>query len=302
MLQIVIIAWSQREGGVQQHAAPSFTLKSNHCMNIYNLHRMLQKEPSFGTFKLRTERDEYNVCSFYSGFGEGGYGGNYGRHVIGVSERVIALFLPKKAVASQYDQVLMYLASRILIREDGMEARTDKIVKFINQSRLEDDPDRLFNAVEDGLDAALGLNAEDQAVANQHLVKGYRYYVLELQEQIKELKTNPAQSAMLQDNEALKNKEVEVARLREMIDQVNQQLSINQAVGSQQNEMIDQLKADYIKIFGTLTDQIMALESELNAIKESSMQLVQDLNGAYADRLAYIQHLEQEIQNLKASQ
>jgi leucyl aminopeptidase (aminopeptidase T) len=52
---------------------------------------------------------------------------------------------------------------------------------------------------------------------------------------------------------------------------------------SEKDEIIATLKADYVKIFGTLTDQIGALQEELNEL-QSHTRLVNDLNIALADK------------------
>ena len=58
---------------------------------------------------------------------------------------------------------------------------------------------------------------------------------------------------------------------------------------NEKDELIETMKADYIKIFGTLTDQIMQLENELKNISESTQSFVDDLNGALSEKIARIQ-------------
>ena len=74
---------------------------------------------------------------------------------------------------------------------------------------------------------------------------------------------------------------------------------MTEAVTSQQQETIETLKADYVKIFGTLTEQIMTLENELGAIKESTQGLLHDLNNSLAQKIKKIQELEQELEEIK---
>jgi len=65
----------------------------------------------------------------------------------------------------------------------------------------------------------------------------------------------------------------------------------------QKDEEIETLKADYIKIFGTLTDQIMQLEEEIKGITESTQGLIADLNNALAEKIQKIRQLEDHIKN-----
>ncbi len=64
---------------------------------------------------------------------------------------------------------------------------------------------------------------------------------------------------------------------------------------NEKDELIETMKADYIKIFGTLTDQIMQLENELKNISESTQSFVDDLNGALSEKIARIQELEEQL-------
>ena len=64
---------------------------------------------------------------------------------------------------------------------------------------------------------------------------------------------------------------------------------------NEKDELIETMKTDYIKIFGTLTDQMANLENELKNIAESTQGLVNDLNVALSEKITLVQESEEQI-------
>lgn len=300
-----MIKWDQKEGGMQEYAYPNLKLKPKDAMNIYNLHRTRSILPGFASIRLKLDTGEqYNVCSFFSGFGgtsPDGFTGNYGKNTIGISEKVIALFLPMEIKSQEYWEVLMKISARILISQENIGARMEKIVKLIVRSGLVDKVDQLREYLESYMDRELGLNSEFLAIANDLEVKGLHHYILDLRDQIKHLTINPAATAFQADAQKIAQAKEDQQKIRDLLTQINQlntQKSVIQAVDSQKDELIETMKQDYVKIFGTLTDQIMQLEGEIKGISESTQGLLQDLNTALAEKIKYIQELEEQIKTL----
>jgi len=203
--------------------------------------------------------------------------------------------------SQEYWEILMKISARILLSQDGIGTRMEKITKLITRSALIDKVDQLREYLESNMDRELGLKAEDLAIVNDLEVKGLHHYVLDLRDQIKHLTINPAATAFQADAQKIAQAKEDQQKIRELLTQINQlstQKSVIEAVDTQKDELIETMKQDYIKIFGTLTDQIMQLESEIKGISESTQGLLQDLNTALAEKIRYIQELEEQVKTL----
>ena len=294
------IKWDQKLGGVLEYTYPSFVLKDKDCMNIYQMHRVSAGNkaaaiPNFGNLKIKSESGEYfNVVSFFSGFGgtsPDGFTANYGKETVGISEKVLCLFIPMEAKASDYEEVLARLAARVLLDTKNMENRVKQVGKLVEQSNLIAKPLDLYKFLEQNLDRSLGISKDDLINAFQNEAKALHYMMAEKNATIKDLTINPAGRAYCQDANRIQEAKESRNQLQAMITQITS-LSVS---SNQKDEQINQLKEDYIKIFGTLTDQILQLENELKGISDSTQALVSDLNVVLAEKIARIQQLEEQI-------
>jgi molybdopterin converting factor small subunit len=307
-IQLIVIKWDQKQGGVQEAAYPPIKIQSKDAMNIYNLHRTTSILPSFASVRINLENgQQYNVCSFFSGFGgtsPDGFTGNYGKDKIGISEKVIGLFLPMDFKSSAYWEILMKVAARILISAIDIPKRLEKIVKCIEKSGLFEKPKELGEYLDEKLDLELTINPADQKKVFEFESKGLHYLISDLQDQIKDLTINPAATAYKDNKQRISQAQEEQQSIKDLLGQITQlstQKTIIESVDSEKDELIETMKADYIKIFGTLTDQIVQLEEELKNISESTQSLVDDLNQALAEKIARVQELEEQIKTLNAA-
>lgn len=305
---LAVILWDQKLGGVLQRSRPYMNISDSTSMNLYNMHRVSNVNPAFGTIKIKLESgDHFNVCSFFTGYGAStspdGFTGNYGKNIIGVAERVICLFLPQDVKAEDYEEVLAKISARIVIDMDGMNQRIDRIGDLLSKADLIRKPDKLYEYLDNYLDNSLGLTAEQSAVARFLEVKALHYLLIDKKEHIKELTINPAKTAFIRDQQKIAETEEQKKQIQMLIKQITE-LSMAKTEcemhDSEKDEIIATLKADYVKIFGTLTDQIGALQEELNGITESTQGLVNDLNIALAEKIKRIQELENELKTIKS--
>jgi molybdopterin converting factor small subunit len=304
---IALIKWDQKDGGMQEFTYPTFTMRANDCMNIYQMHRVSAGNkaaaiPNFGNLRLRTDSGSYfNCVSFFSGFGgtsPDGFTANYGKETVGVSEKVLVLFIPMEAKSSEYEEILAKLASRILLDVPQMGKRLQTIGALLEKMNYHRNLKESYTYLEKNLDSILGLSPADTLLAWKNEAKALHYMMVDKNEHIKELTLNPAKAAYQQDRQRLDEMNEQKKALQSMIENITKlstEKAIAEAVGSQKDEMIEQLKADYVKIFGTLTDQIQSLENEIRGISESTQSLVQDLNGILAEKIRYIQELEAQL-------
>jgi hypothetical protein len=305
---LACILWDQKLGGVLQRAKPYMQVSDKTAMNLYNMHRVTNVNPAFGTIKVKLESgDQFNVCSFFTGYGGStspdGFTANYGKNIIGVAERVICLFLTPDVRAEDYEEVLAKIGSRIVIDVAGMNQRIDVIGDLIAKIDLIKKPDKLFEYLEKYLDSSLGLNAELNAVARFHEVKALHYMLLDKKEHIKELTINPAKTAFVRDQQKIAETEEQKKQIQLLIQQITElsmQKSMVEMNDSEKDDVISTLKSDYIKIFGTLTEQIQSLQDELNGITESTQGLVNDLNVALREKIKKVQDLDAELKSLKS--
>jgi len=253
--------------------------------------------------------DQYNVCTFFTGFGAStspdGFTANYGKNVIGIAERVICLFLPYALKAGNYDQILAKIASRILLSRQLIPKRIQIAVELVNKSGKIKKPKELLEYLELKLDSKLKLSVNEIAEANRNEVKCLRRIIADQKDHIKELTINPAKTALFRDSQKLAAAEKERKKLNDLINKMtllSSQKEMTEAINEQKDEVIATLKSDYVKIFGTLTDQILALENEIKGISESTQGLVNDLNRILAEKIQRINELESEIKTLKAMQ
>jgi hypothetical protein len=301
---LIVIKWDQKAGGMQEYTYPRFTMRGQDCMNIYQMHRVSAGNkaaaiPNFGNLKVRADSGEYfNIVSFFSGFGgtsPDGFTGNYGKETVGISEKVIGLLIPNDAKAQEYEEVLAKISARILIDIPNMDKRVQGIGALIEKSGLIKKPAELMTYLDSNMDRQLGLSKEDQITAFRNEAKALHYMLVDKLALIKELSINPAGMAYSRDAGRIADAQAQKNQLQAMINQITQQKAISEAVGQAKDEEIAQLKEDYIKIFGTLTDQILQLESEIKGISESTQSLLQDLNVALAEKIAANQRLEEEL-------
>jgi hypothetical protein len=300
------IKWDQKLGGVVEAVYPNLRITPNSAMNIYNLHRMRQTGPSFGSIRLSLEGGEkFNVASFFSGFGytsPDGFTGTTGKNAIGIAEKVFCLFLPMDVKSQAYEEILARVSARMLTNINKISDRVKEIQKLIEMSALVKKPEELLEFLEKNLDRKLGIKGDELANANFYEVKALHYMVLDKREHIKELTINPAQTAFCIEEDKIAKANTNQQEIKDLIakvQNVSSQKDITEAVSSQKDEMIEQLKMDYVKIFGTLTDQIMQLENEIKGISESTQAFVTDLNTALAQKIGKISELEEELQQLK---
>ena len=302
--EIASIYWDQKQGGMLEFTSnKKLKLSSATTMNLYNMHRIRQKDPNFGMLRLRLEDGEqYNVSSFFTGYGAStspdGFTANYGKNIIGLAERVICLFLPLEAKPQDYEEVMAKISSRIVLDASKMQKKINKITDIINGSGVITKPDELNEYLNKFLDKNLKLDDEKIVYAKNFEVKSLHYLIADKKDHIKELTINPAKTSFQRDEKKIAEANKMKSELQKMIKQrtsMSAQQEITNASSSTKDEGIDQLKMDYIKIFGTLTDQISLLENEINGITESTRAFVQDLNGALAEKIARVNELEQEL-------
>ncbi|MBD3351375.1 MAG: hypothetical protein GF364_07800 [Candidatus Lokiarchaeota archaeon] len=307
---LAVILWNQKLGGEVEAVSPKIRITDNTAMNLYNMHRMTETKPSFGTIKLKLENGEqYNVVTFFTGYGAStspdGYTGHYGKNIIGISEKVIALFLPYKMKSREYEETLAKIAARIVLDVSMITERVENLAKIIEKSQLIKKPNELYQYLEKYIDSTLGLSAAEASIAKSNEVKALHYLIQDKKEEIKELTINPAKTAYVSDQKKIAQATEQKQNIQKLIEQVtdlSMQKSLIEMKESEKEMRIEELKADYVKIFGTLTEQIQLLESEINGITESTQGLVNDLNNALADKISQIQNLKEEIKTLKTQQ
>jgi len=289
--------------------APNLNVSSKTTMNIYNMHRIRRTGPSYGSIRLKLDNGErYNVLTFFTGFSGStspdGFTGDYGSE-FGIAERVIALFLPMDVKTQEYEEILAKLSSRIVINSEKIEENIDIAGNLVKKSGLIPKPDELYDFLESHLDRKLSLSETEIKDAKHYEVKALHYLLEEKKDIIQDLRINPAKSALKIDQQKLDSAEKKEKKIKDLINKmqaINTEKQMTEALSSQQQETIDQLKEDYKVIFGTLTEQIMMLENELGAIKESTQGLVTDLNNALAEKIQKIDDLKAEVKKLKAEQ
>lgn len=300
LLKIAILRWDQKTGGVIEFLYPKFTIQDNHVMNIYNMHRMRSKTPGFGNLSIKLDNNESFSCiTFYSGFGEGGFGGNYGDHVIGISEKVVVLFLDKSLNAKEYEETLSILSSFLLIDQENLNDRLQKIGKIINDSKTVNDPANLNKMLYESLPSKLKLSSEQLLHVKEIEVMISKAYINDLKELIKDLRVNPVSSAFSNQKDHMVEYDKRIKTLTEQIQKLTVQKEISATIDTQKDEIIEDLKKDYVVIFGTLTDQIQALDNELKEIQISTQSFVNDLNKALADKIAENEVLVQRLKNME---
>lgn len=306
---LAIVKWDQKAGGILQYAFPKITISNNTAMNLYNMHRMTETNPNFGTLRLKLENGErYNVATFFTGYGAStspdGFTANYGKNTIGVAERVFCLFLPTDVKPELYDEALIKITSRVVLDPDIMHRKIDKIAGMIKKGEMIKDPVKLYGYLEKYLDRTLGLSAQQEAVAWSHEVKALHYLIQDKKEHIHELTINPAKSAYVCDQQRLADAEEQKKEIQDLLKQITSlsaEKEMIESIDDQKDMVIEQLKEDYKKIFGTLTGQIQLLENEINGITESTQGLVNDLNTALADKINTIQELKNQLEDLKSA-
>ncbi len=299
-VKIIILKWDQKIGGILEHQFPKFPFPDNQCMNIYNMHRMRSKSPGYGNLSIKLDNGEsYSCVTFYSGFGEGGFGANYGENVIGTSERVIALFLDKGFNPPDYEEILAIIAAHVLADSEKIGESLEKIGKFINSTRLLAKPKELYNKLNSDLAKEMALSPEQQLKVKELELKANKARINDLKELIQELRINPAKMAFCDDSDRMIENEKKIKALNAQIAALTAQKQMSESIGAQKEDLLQQLKNDYIVIFGTLTNQINLLENELMQIKNSTQSLVQDLNTILAEKIAENEALKKELQDLK---
>ncbi|MHA1340575.1 MAG: hypothetical protein ACTSRZ_10160 [Promethearchaeota archaeon] len=305
---IAVIKWDQRKGGIIQEISPPIKIPQKTSMNIYNLHRVKSTEPSFGSLRMKLENgEEFNLCSFFSGYGAtthpDGFTGNFSKYSIGTAERVVCLFLPTNLEPEKYELVLAKIASRLLMDPYQISAYTSILGEKLASIEISD-AKSLLNYLENNIDDLLGLNL--QQIINAYKLELRILYQLNKEKDtiIKELTINPVKSALVCDEQKIADAEMQRKQIQQLIKQITEvsmQKNILELKQSEKDMIIEQLKSDYVKIFGTLTDQINLLEAEINGITESTQALVNDLNQVLAEKINRIKELEAEIQQLKSS-
>jgi len=191
---LACIIWDQKKGGVLGHASPHINVSSANAMNLYNMHRVITTNPSFGSIKIRLDNgDQYSVCSFFTGFGMStspdGFTGNYGKNTIGVAERVICLFLPYECKPSDYDEALAKIASRLVLDVEKMNDRIDAIANLIKGSNKIEACEDINDIIDNNMDVTLNLTPEEKELAHTYQVKALHYLIVDQKEHIKELST-----------------------------------------------------------------------------------------------------------------
>jgi hypothetical protein len=304
----VSILWDQKLGGVVEACSPKITVSSAIAMNLYNMHRVTNVEPNFGRIMLKLEDgQQYNVCTFFTGYGMStspdGFTGNYasgGKNIVGVSEHVMCLFLPTEVKAEEYDEVLAKISSRAVLNIEELRKTVEKIGDIIKNSNAIMKKTDLYQYLEKNLDIQLGYSAIQTARANALEVKALHYMIVDKNQYIRELTINPAKTAYVTDQKKIADAKESKDQIQKLINQVTQlsvQKDTYESTTVQKDEEIETLKADYIKIFGTLTDQIIQLEEEIKGITESTQGLLGDLNNALAAKIQKVRELEDQIRN-----
>ena len=202
-----------------------------------------------------------------------------------------------------YDEALIKITSRVVLEPEVMHRKVDTIAGMIKKAEIIRDPVRLYGYLEKYLDQTLGLTDAQEAVAWSHEVKALHYLLGDKKEHIHELTINPAKTAYVCDQKRLADAEEQKKQIQDLIQQVTSlsaEKEMIETIDDQKDMVIDQLKEDYKKIFGTLTGQIQLLENEINGITESTQGLVNDLNTALANKINEIDELKAEIKRLKS--
>ena len=299
-VKIIILKWDQKLGGVLEYQYPKFEFPDNQCMNIYNMHRMRSKAPGYGNLSIKLDNGTaYSCVTFYSGFGEGGFGANYGEHVIGISERVIALFLDKGLNPSDYEEILACIAAYILMDSENIGTRLEKIGAFINSTRLLSKPKELYSKLSSELPKELDLTSDQQIIMKDLELKANKARINDLKDRVQELRINPAKNAYCEESDRMIEYEKRIKALNMQIAALTAQKQMSESIVAQKEDLLQQLRNDYVATFGTLTNQINLLENELMQIKESTQGLVNDLNSVLAEKIAKNEALKKELQDMK---
>jgi len=288
-VSICVIKWDQKKGGIIEAIWPDINISERTSMNIYNMHRVKSTLPSFGFLRMKLENgEEFNVCSFFSGLGSthtDGFTFDYSKNAIGVAERVVCLFLPQNINSEEYELVLSKIASRILLSPSLINSFVRKLSEKMSDFNISNS-NELLESLEKNIDKILGLDFENAIVASNLELKILHILIKEKNNIIKELTLNPVKSALVRDQQKLAAAEEQKKEIQELIKQITEisfQKDMLEMKQSEKDLIIEQLKADYVKIFGTLTDQINLLDAEIAGITESTQALINDLNQVLAE-------------------
>lgn len=299
MLKLALLSWDQKQGAMLEAQVPKFELKENQCMNIYNMHRMREKTASFGQLSLELDRGrKYRALSFYSGFGEGGYGGNYGQHVIGVSEKIVVLFIPSDFESQAYDEVLGTITSRLIFSPEDISSRVVPIGKFLQDKEIAVNPDELKHCMEEKMDEELNLGPDEIAEAQKLEICLHRLVIKELRQQIQDLKARsktPKQSSSTEIrklNRQLRSMETRVALF-------DTERDMFQETRRNYEETIETLTEKHLREKEKMTQYAADLEAEFTAFKISTENHVEELTAVLSEKMAENERLAEKIATLR---
>jgi hypothetical protein len=337
---LVAIRWDQKKGGQMQAVSPgSLTLSTKTSMTIYNMHRMSQTDPNFSTISIVEEGTQYNVCSFFSGYGTStspdGFTGNYGKNIIGVAEKVICIFLPDYCVSDQYMDVLAKIASRSLLDAELIQDRIEKIGNYIQSSNLLKNAKELRELLDKDLDTALQLTDKERSLANEYEIRILRYLTFEQHQQIDNYEDEKSAAEIKKLRQRLKEtyasmeevntrnklletyktqKEQYIKKLEEELRKLGGNeldLQISKAEGNGNNHNHTQtngITPDLGEIkFAASKDLVIenlkeinsSLEEQIRGISESMKELIEDLKRALIDKENKILQKEAFIEQLQ---
>jgi len=293
-MKLVLLKWSQKIGGVQEAASPKkFTYDSSLAMNIYSLHRMRRKEPSIAHYKT----DKANQVSIFSGFGEGGFGGTGGENYVGIPERVLSIALEPHQNSRDYEKVVVKLASRLFISQDGLNGRLEQIYKTIESSGAQDKPAELFKYLGAQLDAKLFLNVDEKVIANQCEAKFCYHLLTALQEDLEEMTLRPASFVMADKTNYLAQMQEKEKTIQQLAQQVS---TLSQAAPEGGlDERISQMQSDYQIIFAKMTEQIAETTEQFNMLQDSMKGLIDDLDMSLREKMDENKRLKEENARLQ---
>ncbi len=216
---MALILWDQKLGGVLEAVQPKMTISSKITMNIYNMHRIRQTDPRFGSIRLKLDNGEnYSVLTFFTGYGAStspdGFTGNYGSE-FGLAERVFAMMLPMNVKISDYEEIWGKICSRLLLDEDSIPDKMKIAYDLVKNSALLENPKELGKFLDKYIDQKLGLSPQDIAEARGYEVKTLHYIIQDKKEHIEELRINPAGQAACIDQQAIADAEAKEKEIRQ---------------------------------------------------------------------------------------
>ncbi len=300
MLKLALLSWDQKQGATLEAQVPKFELKENQCMNIYNMHRMRDKKASFGQLSLELDRGrKHRALSFYSGFGEGGYGGNYGQHVVGVSEKIIVLFIPSDFENQAYDDILGTITSRLIFSPEGITSRVAPLGNFLQDKKIAIDPDELKQCMEEKLDEELKLEPEEIAEAQKLELCVNRLIIRELRTRIAELKTRNQRPTHIPTAKEREMKR-QIKSYEQRIDLFDTERQTFKRTKEKLEEKLDNLQEKHQKELADTKNFITTVENEFTAFKISAEKYVNELNELLAEKIAENTKLQEKLEKIQS--